>query len=207
MVSLLSTPHGSLNVLLADEDRAALDATAALFAQLGHAVTPYAVSVREAGERIAVEKPDLAVVVVHQDDEHALDLISELTEVAGRPVIALLDDPDAAFLSAAAERGISAFARTDQGEDVQGAIEVAMRRHAETARLTEQVDELEGALERRSLIEMAKGILMERHGVTGREAFALLRDHARQHNRKVVEVARTVVDGHALLPRGDDRRE
>jgi len=50
------------------------------------------------------------------------------------------------------------------------------------------------------VIERAKGILMERHGVDDKAAFALLRDHARSGNRRVVDVATAVVGGHALLP-------
>ena len=84
---------------------------------------------------------------------------------------------------------------------VQGAIEIAMRRHAETLKLGEQVDQLETALARRAVIERAKGILMERHGIDDDEAFERLRAHARSTNRKVVDVARAVGDGHALLPR------
>ncbi|MBI5106363.1 MAG: ANTAR domain-containing protein [Solirubrobacterales bacterium] len=64
-----------------------------------------------------------------------------------------------------------------------------------------KVEQLEGALERRAIIERAKGIVMERHAVGEREAFELLRSHARATSRPVVEVARAVADGHALLPR------
>ena len=83
---------------------------------------------------------------------------------------------------------------------MQGAIEIAMRRHEETARLAEQVERLESALERRGAIERAKGILMERHSIDERAAFELLREHARRSNRRVVELAHAVADGHALLP-------
>ena len=83
---------------------------------------------------------------------------------------------------------------------VQGAIEIAVRRHAEAQQLGEQVDQLETALARRAAIERAKGILMERHGIDDDEAFERLRTHARSTNRKVVDVARAVIDGHALLP-------
>jgi response regulator NasT len=83
---------------------------------------------------------------------------------------------------------------------VQGAIEVALRRYEETSKLQEKVDQLETALERRTLIERAKGIVMERHGIDERAAFDLLRDHARSQSRRVVDVARAVSEGHALLP-------
>jgi AmiR/NasT family two-component response regulator len=193
-----------LRVLAADEDQAALDTTADLLRELGHEVTACAVSLREAAEMIASEDPDLAVVVVHEDDAHALDLIEEIREYSSGPVIALLAGEDPEFVRAAAERGIFAYARPVTPETVQGAIEVAVRRHAETARLNEQVDQLEHAMERRGAIERAKGIVMERHGVDDREAFELLRSHARARSRSVVEVARSVTEGHALLPRNGD---
>ncbi len=41
---------------------------------------------------------------------------------------------------------------------------------------------------------------MERHAVDERAAFERLREHARAGNRRVVDVAQAVVDGHALLP-------
>jgi AmiR/NasT family two-component response regulator len=50
------------------------------------------------------------------------------------------------------------------------------------------------------VIERAKGILMERHGVDDREAFELLREQARSTSRPVIEVAQAVLEGHALLP-------
>ena len=51
------------------------------------------------------------------------------------------------------------------------------------------------------MIERAKGILMERHDIGERAAFDRLRDHARSRNRTVVDVAASVAEGHALLPR------
>ena len=72
---------------------------------------------------------------------------------------------------------------------------------AMTLLFQEKVEQLQTALERRSVIERAKGILMERHGVDDRGAFELLRDHARSSSRRVVDVSQAVLDGHALLPR------
>jgi response regulator NasT len=190
-----------LRVLIADEDKDALDRLAQVLEQLGHEVAPYVVSVSEAVELIGTEDPDLAIVVVHQDDEHALALISETVEYASGPVIAQTRNGDVDFVAQAAERGISAWIESTTPEVVQGAIEVALRRYDETARLQVKVDQLESALERRALIERAKGILMERHELDERGAFELMRDHARAQSRRVVDVARAVTDGHALLPK------
>jgi response regulator NasT len=197
----VSTDTTSLRILAADEDEAALHETAEMLESLGHQVTAFAIDAEAAAERIATDEPDLAVVVVHHDDEHALDLISEISSYASGPVIALLDGEDPAFIARAAEAGVDAYARASSAADLQSAIEVAVRRRSETARLSEQVDQLEGALDRRAVIERAKGIIMERHSIGERAAFELLRAHARSNNRTVADTATAVVDGHALLPK------
>lgn len=188
-----------LRVLAADEDEAALARTTASLTALGHQVTATAIDLAEATEAIAREDPDLAVVVAHEDDEHALQLIEEIGTFARGPVIALVADPTSEFAGRAAEHGIYACIREADEQALRDAIEVATRRHAEHARLEQQVERLESALERRAVIERAKGILMERHGIDDRRAFDRLRAHARSTNRTVVSVAAAVCDGHALL--------
>ncbi len=203
---MTSSPAGSLTetnlrILIADENEDALRGLHSVLGGLGHEVTPYAVSVQDAVELIAKDDPQVAIVVVHKDDEHALALIGEAVEFASGPVIAQLHDADVDFLARAAERGISAYVESMDPESIQGAIEVAVRRYGEAVRLHEKVDQLESALERRGVIERAKGILMERHSVGDREAFELLRDRSRTTGRRVVDVAQAVLDGHSLLPK------
>jgi response regulator NasT len=61
--------------------------------------------------------------------------------------------------------------------------------------------DLEGAFGRRAITERAKGILMERHSIDEATAFTMLRDHSRTANRRLVDVASAVVDGHRPLPK------
>jgi AmiR/NasT family two-component response regulator len=189
-----------LRVLLADEDHNALRLLADVVELLGHVVMPFAVSVREVAEIIAREDPDLTIVAVHHDDDHALELIGETVEFATGPVIAQVLDDDVDFVARAAERGISAWVASNDPAAVQAAIEVAIRRYRDERRLAGKVAQLETALERRTVIERAKGILMERHRVDERQAFELMRQQARRSNRRVVELAHAVADGHSLLP-------
>jgi AmiR/NasT family two-component response regulator len=199
-----TTNTTSLRILAADENEETLKSIDTLLADLGHTVVAHAVRVSQAADLIAREDPDMSVVAVHDDDEHALDLIEEICEYARGPLVVLLGTHDASFVRSAAERGIDAFARPQFEEEVQGAIELAMKRHGDKLRLTQQVEQLESALERRGTIERAKGILMERHGVDERQAFELLRQQARRSSRRVIELAHAVADGHALLPNRAD---
>ena len=197
-----TTSERSLRVLLANEREEDLRALGDVLDGLGHDVTPFAVSVHEAIELIAREDPDLAFVVIDSDDEHGLALISETVEFASGPVlVSVREAKDPALIARAADMGIAGYVDSWEPHDVQAAIEVALRRYREESRLTEKVEQLQTALERRTVIERAKGVLMERHQIGEAEAFQRLREHARANGRRVVDVAQAVLDGHALLPK------
>jgi AmiR/NasT family two-component response regulator len=168
---------------------------------LGHEVICTATELAETSEAIAREEPDISMVLVHSDDEHALELIEEIGAFTSGPVIVMLGEDDEQFIVRAAERGVDAFVRPTSGEAVQSTIEIAVRRREETDRLNRKVEQLQTALERRSVIERAKGMLMERHSLPERAAFELLRNHARATNQTVVALASEVVSGLDLAPK------
>jgi AmiR/NasT family two-component response regulator len=192
-------PHAHLRVFVADEDHPALDEVARQLGELNHEVIARAISPAEVSAQLKDEEPDVALVKLHDDDEHALELIDEIVQESACPVIALLEVAQPDFISAAAEKGIFGYVQPVTGDKLQGAIDVAIRRHADVERLNEEVDQLEGALDRRAVIERAKGILMERHSLDDRAAFEMMRSHARANNRRLIEIAHAVTDGHALL--------
>ncbi len=109
-------------------------------------------------------------------------------------MIALIHAPDPEFVKEASKRGVFAYITDADAEDWQSSIDIVLRRFAE-------YHDLEGAFGRRAVTERAKGILMERHSVDETSAFEMLRDHSRAANRKLVDVATAVVDGHRLLPK------
>ncbi len=56
-------------------------------------------------------------------------------------------------------------------------------------------EQLQGALNSRVLVEQAKGVLAERLHIGMPEAFSALRSHARQHNQRLSDLARGIIDG------------
>jgi AmiR/NasT family two-component response regulator len=185
------TPRRGLRVLVADEDREALDRLSVALEGCGHAVIGEVVTIHEVADLIAQHDPDVSIVVVHDDLQHALQLISETVAFASGPVTLVVDDPEPAFVAEAAERGVHGLARKD-ATDIQSAIEIALRRHAEAEALAEKVDQLETALARRAMIERAKGVLMERHGLDELTAFERLRHEARNRSIQIVKLAAEV---------------
>jgi AmiR/NasT family two-component response regulator len=185
-------------VLIANERRDRLALVAQLVAALGHEVIAREIEVDEVGPVTARERPDVALVGLGESSQHALVLIEKIVHEAYCPVILLIHESNPGFVREASRRGIFAYI-TDGGSEEdshewQSSIDIVLRRFAE-------YHDLQGAFGRRAVIERAKGILMERHSVGEDGAFDLLRSHARSTNRKLVDVATGVVDGHALLPK------
>ncbi len=195
----LDTDH--LRVLIANERKDRLALVAPLVAELGHEVIAREIDVEDVGAVTTREQPDVALVGLGESSEHALDLIDRIVQEAACPVIVLIHAPAPEFVREASKRGVFAYITDAPGEDWQSAIDIVLRRFAE-------YHDLEGAFGRRAVAERAKGILMERHSVDAVTAFEMLRDHSRDANRKLVDVATAVVDGHRLLPKqppGADR--
>jgi AmiR/NasT family two-component response regulator len=186
-----------LRVLIANERRDRLALVAPIVAALGHEVIAREIDVDEVGPVTARERPDVALVGLGESSEHALVLIEKIVQEAFCPVILLIHEPNPGFVREASKRGIFAYITNGENEGVpewQSSIDIVLRRFTE-------YHDLEGAFGRRAVTERAKGILMERHSVAEDAAFDLLRSHARSSNRKLVDVANAVVDGHALLPK------
>jgi AmiR/NasT family two-component response regulator len=182
-----------LRVLIANERQDRLALLVPIVAQLGHEVIAHESEVAEVAAVTAREQPDVALVGLGQSSKHALDMIDQIVKEAACPVIALIHAPDREFVNEASKRGVFAAVTDREPGEWQNALDIVLRRFAE-------YHDLEGAFARRSTIERAKGILMERHSLNEDEAFALLRDHARHANRKLADIAAAVADGQALLP-------
>jgi response regulator NasT len=182
-----------LRVLIANERKDRLALVAPIVAGLGHEVIAREIEVADVGPVTARERPDVALVGLGESSDHALQLIEKIVQEAACPVIVLIHTPDPHFVREASKRGVFAYITDGDPDEWQNSIDIVLRRFAE-------FQDLEGAFGRRALTERAKGILMERHSIDEHAAFAMLRDHARTNNRKLLDVASAVVDGYLLLP-------
>jgi AmiR/NasT family two-component response regulator len=188
----LETEH--LRVLIANERKDRLALVAPIVAALGHEVIAREIDVEDVGAVTARERPDVALVGLGESSEHALSLIEKIVKESACPVIVLIHAPAPEFVKEASKRGIFAYITDAEAKDWQSSIDIVLRRFTE-------YHDLEGAFGRRAVTERAKGILMERHSVDEAGAFAMLREQSRDANRKLIDVAAAVVDGHRLLPK------
>jgi AmiR/NasT family two-component response regulator len=183
-----------LRVLIANERKDRLALVAPIVVALGHEVIAREIDVKDVAAVTVRERPDVALVGLGESSEQALELIEKIVREAACPVIVLLHTRDPGFINEAAKRGAFAHISDSDVDDWQSAIDIVLRRFAE-------YHDLQGAFGRRALTERAKGILMERHGIDEQAAFEMLREQSRVGNRKLIDLATAVVDGHRLLPR------
>jgi AmiR/NasT family two-component response regulator len=189
-----------LRVLLADQKANRLDEIAEVVTELGHTVVARLFNVADVAEATRRELPDVAIVGLGENNQHALGLISELVKKAACPVIADIETEDHEFIDNAAKRGIFAYVQHGSRSELAHALDIVLRRYAEFSRI-------HGALGRRVVIEQAKGILMERRGISADDAFAELRTRARNTNATLFVVAESVVTSYPLFRTTDPSPE
>lgn len=183
--------NGSLEVLLVHDGHDAWPVVLEILERLGHNVGTLE------DTREPTREPDIVVNVAGSNA--AIPSVDERTR-KNCPIVSFLPDaPDRVLRSAAYAGVVVHLLGNDRGAWAK-VIEVALRPFA-------AVRELEGALQRRAVIERAKGVLMERLAIRERDAFELLRREARGTNRRVLDVATAVLDGHLLLRRSELRGE
>jgi AmiR/NasT family two-component response regulator len=170
-----------LRVLVADERQIFLEPVAHALERLGHEVIAHEVDIAEVGRATLDHRPHVAIVALHEDTQHALNLIAKIVDEATCPVIALAGDAHPDFVAKAAERGVFAHIDSTEEGELRGGIDVALQRYRQWRRLLE-------AFDRRARIERAKGMLMERHAISDREAFDRLRAEARDSRRRLLDV-------------------
>jgi len=171
----------NLRILVADERKKYLEPVSDAVRALGHEVCALEVEISTVGRATHEHRPDIAIVVLHESSDHALGLITEIVDEATCPVCLLAPTVDRHFLSEAARRGVFAYLDSTEETELQGGIDVAIQRY-------HQFRELLGAFSRRARIEQAKGLLMERHGISGDDAFERIRGQARSSRRPLMTV-------------------
>jgi response regulator NasT len=175
-----------LRVLVADERQKYLQPVSEAVRDLGHEVIAHEVEISKVGAATLDQRPDIAIVALHEDTSHALELITEIVDEATCPVIALADDASRDFVVEAARRGVFAYLDSTNETELQGGIDVALQRYQEHEKLL-------AAFTRRAKIERAKGMLMERHGLTDRQAFDRIRNQARSSRRQLIELVEEIL--------------
>ena len=145
-------------------------------------------------------RPDLVILDIKMPGLDGLSAARQITQERLGAVLILTAFSQRDLVEQARDAGaIGYLVKPFQKGDLIPAIEVALGRYAELRSLEAEVEDLGERLEARKIIDRAKGVLMDRHGLREQDAWRFLQTEAMNRRAKVHEVARLVVGGE-LVP-------
>jgi two-component system, response regulator / RNA-binding antiterminator len=151
-------------------------------------------------ERLAQLQPDMIIVDAESEARDSLEHVVMATRDARRPIVLFTNDNDTTHVKDAVAAGVSAYIVAGLSpERIRPILDVAMARFEYEQGLRSELAQAKTELQDRKVIDRAKGLLMQRQGVTEQVAFEKLRKAAMDKGLKLGEVAQRMLDAADLL--------
>lgn len=193
-------PNSDLSILIIDENRIRASIIEDGLREAGHSRVAVIHDVNEVGRTIAATAPDVIVIDLENPKRDTLEHFFSLSRAIQRPIAMFVDRSDGAMIEKAVEAGVSAYVVDGlKKERVKPILDMAISRFNAFSRLTRELEQARSELEDRKVIEQAKGILMRTRGLSEADAYALLRSTAMNQNRRMVDIAQSLVTAADLL--------
>lgn len=183
-----------MRVLIADDDPIIRLDLKQTLEHLGYEV------VGEAGDgKLAVElarelKPDVCILDVKMPVMDGIDAVSIITEEGIAPSILVTAYSDKEIVERAKSAGVFAYiVKPVRPPLLPPAIEIARSRFEQNLHLSKEIESLTERLEARKVIERAKGILMDEHGIPETEAYRRIQMQSMNSRKSMREVAEAII--------------
>jgi two-component system, response regulator / RNA-binding antiterminator len=152
------------------------------------------------GERITQLQPDMIVVDADSAARDALEHVVTATRGARRPIVMFTNDKDTTHVREAVAAGVSAYVVAGLApERIRPILAVAMARFQHEQELRRELADARSELQERKLVDRAKGLLMQRQGLSEQDAYEKLRKTAMDRGLKLGDVAKRILDMADLL--------
>jgi two-component system, response regulator PdtaR len=190
----------SLRILIAEDEYLVLMGTRSYVEKLGHQVVGVATDGLKAVELAIEKKPDLVIMDINMPILDGIDAIKQINEKLFIPSIIVSGYHDEKLIKRATEEGVLYYLlKPIDLEDLKIAINISLSKFEEFKKLQDELNSTKNALEARKYIEKAKGILMERMNLKEAEAMKRLQKISREKNKKLVVVAKELIEADALF--------
>jgi response regulator NasT len=195
----------TLAVLVIDENRIRASIIEAGLREAGYENVTIVHDINGIARRISEINPDVIVIDLENPNRDMLENMFQLSRAVKRPIAMFVDRSDEASIEAAVDAGVSAYIVDGlKQERVRPILKMAISRFNAFARLNRELEETRGELENRKVIDRAKGLLMRSRGISEEEAYALMRRTAMNQNRKIIDIAQSLVTAIGLLDPGEN---
>ena len=150
--------------------------------------------------RVYAIDPDVILIDLENPSRDVLEQMFQVSRVVKRPVAMFVDQSDTASIQASVDAGVSAYIVDGlKKERIKPILDTCISRFNAFARLQSEVDSARNALEERKVIDRAKGVLMKAKSLTEEEAYARMRRAAMNENKKIVEIAQSILTAAEML--------
>jgi len=184
----------ALRILVAEDETIIRLDLRALLERAGFDVCAEARDGLEAVELARSEQPDLAVMDVKMPGLDGIEAARKILDERPIPIVMLTAYGQDELVGRAVEAGVFGYlVKPFREADLLPAIATARARHEELSALREEAESLAEALAARKSIERAKGLLMQKEGITEQEAFERLRRASQHSGRPLRVIADAVV--------------
>jgi len=195
MEAAMNKQSSALRIAVADDEPDILRFFHEFLPKLGHEVVAEAETGRQLADRCRATHPDLVITDVTMPDMDGFRAAEEINRDRLVPVILITGRHQADMLARAEASYIMAYlTKPAKPVDLEAAINLAMLRFGQFETLRLEAHSLRQALEDRKIIERAKEIVSRRLRLDEAESFRRLRKVASDTNRKLVEMARLVLE-------------
>jgi len=192
-----------LRVMLVDEQPDRLDLLSEKLAGDGCGVVA---CVRPEDDLLAAVRRHQPEVVIIDMDSPSRDTLESLRSVqanAPRPMLLFTQDDRERTIREAVEAGVTTYIVDGlQARRVRPILDAALAYFRQYRALEQELHDTRAQLRERKRVERAKGILMEQKGLSEAEAYRLLRKAAMDRNKRLVDIAETIITAHELLGGG-----
>jgi two-component system, response regulator PdtaR len=186
-------------VIVADDESLIRMDLREMLTNLGYLVVGEVADGRSAVNQARELRPDVVVMDIKMPDMDGIEAAKILTEERVAPVVLLSAYSQRELVERAREAGVVAYlVKPYREEELAPAIEVALARFAEFKDLEKQVADLQQALETRKLVDRAKGILMDKQGLTEAEAFRKIQKMSMDNRKAMKDVAEAIILAHQV---------
>jgi two-component system, response regulator PdtaR len=186
--------HDAVRILIAEDETIIRLDLRSLLEGAGLEVCAEAHDGAEAVELARSQLPDLAILDVKMPRLDGIEAAKRILDERPIPIVMLTAYGQQELVNRAVEAGVFGYlVKPFRETDLLPALATARARHEELAALREETESLAEALAARKAIERAKGLLMEREGLSEQEAFARLRKASQVSGRPLKVVAEAVV--------------
>ena len=192
-----SLPEGApprLRILIAEDETIIRLDLRDVLERAGHEVCAEARDGEEAVALAHAEQPELAILDVKMPRLDGIETARRILAERPIPIVMLTAYGQDELVARAVEAGVFGYlVKPFRETDLLPAIQTARARHAELEAMRDEAESLSEALATRKVVERAKGILMEREGLSENDAFVRLRRASQSSGRPLRVVAEAVI--------------